>query len=72
MYTHTCIYWKESRQYLEKYTSVQLQGVGVGGGCAPSCAEHKAKDNLKVKMHKTLDLDSFAIEGESFPHVLCI
>ena len=25
--------------------SVQ-QGMGVGGGCAPSCAERKAKGNL--------------------------
>ena len=46
--------------------------MGVGGGCVPSCAERKAKDNLKIKMCKTPDLDSFVIEGENFPHVLCI
>ena len=70
---HACIYWKESRQRLERYLSVQHQGVRVGGGCTPSCTECEAEDNLKVKMRKTPDLhvDSFAIDkGESFHSII--
>ena len=34
--------------YLSIGRKVQHQEVGMGGGCAPSRAEHKAEDNLWV------------------------
>ena len=64
-----CIYWKKSSQYLDMwcYISAQHQGVGVGGGCAPSHMEREAKGNLWLKMLKTSDLDTFYIHrGRSF------
>ena len=39
--------------------SVQHQGVGAGGGCAPSAWSAKLKIICKLKMSKTPDLDSF-------------
>ena len=67
---HNNMYW-HTVMYI--YISVQHQGVGTEGGCAPSLVEREAEDNLKVTMCKTPDLDSFtADKGENFPHVLCI
>ena len=53
--------WKKSRQYLERYgcMSAQHQGEGVGGGCAPSHAEHEAEVIYGLKTSKTSNLDSF-------------
>ena len=54
IYTVTCIYWKDGRQHLE----VKHQGVGAGGGCAPSCTECEAESNSSLKMSKTPKIDS--------------
>ena len=35
--------------YVSIGKKVQHQGMGVGGGCAPSCTEREAEDNLWVK-----------------------
>ena len=34
--------------------SAQHQGVGAGGGCAPSCTECKAEDNLRFKNEQNI------------------
>ena len=56
MYTYvvTRLHWKiiENTQSCDVFN-------GVGGGRAPSCAEHEADNNSCVKTSKTSDLDSF-------------
>ena len=57
------MYRKKSRQYLERYVMLhecaQHQGVGVGGGCAPSHTDREAEGNLCFKNEQKIQLSSF-------------
>ena len=54
--------------------SAQHQGVGAGGGCAPSRAEREAEGNLRFKNEQNIQFRQLLvlIRGELTTCVLCV
>ena len=76
MYIATCIYWKKSRQYLERYVMLHECSTLRGGDVPPPAQSAKLRVIYGLKMSKTSNLDSFYVnKGRTlymYMHIVCM